>query len=137
MKLKSVTTFYAIAIHAWHGAAAFSLFPIEDVNLKSTVGSRRVFVSNVALTVVGGTAVARPGPAHAATTKEIITTTSGIKYAVTKEPASKNPAAPLQGELSWLIRSWPIYNELAPLREQRAVPANPTRLERHRKHVLV
>jgi len=97
----SIATFFLFVLCS-AGAAAFSLSGSEKViNSDGAIGSRRVFLSTSIATVVGGTLIAgivsHPQPSYAATAKEIITTTSGIKYAITKEPANKNPAAPVNG----------------------------------------
>jgi hypothetical protein len=104
MKVTSITTVFLFVLYS-AGAAAFSLSASEKIiHSDSSVGSRRAFLSTSFATVVGGTSIAElashPQPAHAVTAKEIITTTSGIKYAITKEPANKNPAFPRNGELT-------------------------------------
>merc|ERR1719343_1137970 len=83
--------------------AAFSLTACgKSVAADSTAGSRRKFLTTSVATIVGGTPVAglvsQPQPSYAATAREIITTPSGIKYAVTKEP-SKGAVAPLKGDI--------------------------------------
>lgn len=66
-----------------------------------SVGSRRTFLSTSAAAIVGGTSIilSQPQPSFAATAKEIITTESGIKYAVTKEATAKKPVGPLKGDI--------------------------------------
>lgn len=103
MQLKSITTVFLFVLCS-AGAAAFSLFPpSENIYLVRKLRSRRVFLSKSFATVVGGTSIAglvsHPKPTYAVTAKEIISTTSGIKYAITKEPTNKNPAAPLKGDI--------------------------------------
>lgn len=103
MKVTSITTVFLFVLYS-AGAAAFSLSASEKIiHSDSSVGSRRAFLSTSFATVVGGTSIAElashPQPAHAVTAKEIITTTSGIKYAITKEPANKNPAFPRNGDI--------------------------------------
>ena len=72
-------------------AAAFSIS-------KGSESNRRSFLSTSIATVVGGTSVLlQPQQSRAATAKEIITTKSGIKYAITKEPTDKKPVAPYKG----------------------------------------
>mmetsp|Transcript_10983 Transcript_10983/g.20122 ORF Transcript_10983/g.20122 Transcript_10983/m.20122 type:complete len:200 (-) Transcript_10983:317-916(-) len=94
----------AIFLLCSSGATAFSLSGSEKAAVSdSTLGSRRGFLSTSVATIVGGTSiaalVAQPQPSYAATAKEIITTESGIKYAVTKEPTNKKPIAPLKGDI--------------------------------------
>ena len=71
----------------------------KAVASSDALGNRRSFLSTSVATIVGGTAIlSQSQPSFAATAKEIITTSSGIKYAVTKESPNKKPAAPMQGE---------------------------------------
>jgi FKBP-type peptidyl-prolyl cis-trans isomerase len=60
---------------------------------------RRAFFTNTGATVAAaiGSIVASPQSSLAG--PEIITTTSGIKYAVTKAPSDKKPVAPLKGDI--------------------------------------
>ena len=85
-------------------AAAFSLSMSGEskVATSDALASRRNFLStSVAAAVVGGTSLlSQPQSSFAATAKEIITTESGIKYAITKEPNDKKPVAPLKGEFN-------------------------------------
>ncbi|KAL7550365.1 hypothetical protein ACHAWF_013604 [Thalassiosira exigua] len=85
------------------GATAFSVTPGSESRAAVTdaSGNRRSFLSTSIATVVGGTSIlSQPRPSFAATTaKEIITTPSGIKYAVTKQPTDKKPVAPLKGDI--------------------------------------
>jgi hypothetical protein len=76
----------------------------ELVSLFDQFGSRRSFTTSSCATVVGVTSIltsrAQPSnAAAAATVKEIITTPTGIKYAITKEPSdSKKAVVPYKGE---------------------------------------
>jgi hypothetical protein len=82
-------------------AAAFTLSMRSESKAAQfgEVGCRRSFLSTACATVVGGTFVlSQSQPSYAATAKEIITTPSGIKYAVTKETSDKKPVTPLKGE---------------------------------------
>lgn len=81
--------------------AAFSLSMGSESATSGAVGvgNRRSFLSTSIATVVGGTSVLlQPQPSRAATAKEIITTKSGIKYAITKEPTDKKPVTPYKGD---------------------------------------
>ena len=82
-------------------AAAFSLSMgiVSKAAQSGNVDCRRSFLSTACATVVGGTSVlSQSQPSYAATAKEIITTPSGIKYAVIKEPSDKKPVTPYKGE---------------------------------------
>ncbi|KAL7537181.1 hypothetical protein ACHAXR_010278 [Thalassiosira sp. AJA248-18] len=79
--------------------AAFSLSASSE-SPTDAVGNRRSFLSTSIATVVGGASIlSQAQPSYAATAKEIITTPTGIKYAVTKEPTAKKPVAPLKGDI--------------------------------------
>lgn len=83
-------------------AAAFSLQTSggSKAAASDVAGDRRSFLSSSVATLVGGTAIlTSPQSSNAVTAKEIITTPSGIKYAVTKEPTSNKPVAPLSGDI--------------------------------------
>jgi hypothetical protein len=85
---------------------AFSL-SMSEYAPSGAVGAsnRRSFLSSIA-TVVGGTSVLmQPQICRAAIAKEIITTKSGIKYAITKEATDKKPTAPYKGESKSALRS--------------------------------
>jgi FKBP-type peptidyl-prolyl cis-trans isomerase len=80
-------------------AAAFSLSTGSESKApaSSAVNSRRSFLSTSVATLVGGTSIlSQAQPSFAA--PEIITLPSGIKYAVTKQPADKKPTAPYKGD---------------------------------------
>jgi hypothetical protein len=91
-------------------AAAFSLSMMgnsggESLSLFDQFGSRRSFAASSCTTIAGVTSIltSRTQPSNAAaaaaTVKEIITTPTGIKYAITKEPAdSKKAVVPYKGE---------------------------------------
>lgn len=87
---------------------AFSLSMSESAQSGAVgVSNRRSFLSTSIATVVGGTSVLmQPQISRAATAKEIITTKSGIKYAITKEATDKKPTAPYKGESKSALRSW-------------------------------
>jgi hypothetical protein len=102
---------FGVLILCSSNTAAFSLSMGSDSKATQFghVGSRRSFVSTACATVVGGTSIlSRPQPTHAATAKEIITTPTGIKYAVTKEPSDKKPVAPYKGEDSLGVHRTPL-----------------------------
>mmetsp|Transcript_33770 Transcript_33770/g.71990 ORF Transcript_33770/g.71990 Transcript_33770/m.71990 type:complete len:200 (-) Transcript_33770:333-932(-) len=85
-------------------AAAFSLSCSGNSAASDcAVGSRRGFLSSSFATIVGGASiaglVAQPQQSNAVTAKEIITTPSGIKYAVTKEAGKGKAVAPLSGDI--------------------------------------
>ena len=86
---------------------AFSLSMSESAQSGAVgVSNRRSFLSTSIATVVGGTSVLmQPQISRAATAKEIITTKSGIKYAITKEATDKKPTAPYKGESKSALRS--------------------------------
>ena len=86
---------------------AFSLSMSESAPSGAVGASnRRSFLSTSIATVVGGTSVLmQPQISRAATAKEIITTKSGIKYAITKEATDKKPTAPYKGESKSALRS--------------------------------
>jgi hypothetical protein len=79
---------------------AFSLSMSESAQSGAVgVSNRRSFLSTSIATVVGGTSVLmQPQICRAAIAKEIITTKSGIKYAITKEATDKKPTAPYKGD---------------------------------------
>eukprot|EP00571_Detonula_confervacea_P015117 CAMPEP_0172309794 /NCGR_PEP_ID=MMETSP1058-20130122/10670_1 /TAXON_ID=83371 /ORGANISM="Detonula confervacea, Strain CCMP 353" /LENGTH=197 /DNA_ID=CAMNT_0013022483 /DNA_START=48 /DNA_END=641 /DNA_ORIENTATION=+ len=92
----------ALLLLCSYDVAAFSLSMGSESKAAATdaLGSRRAFLSTSVATVVGGTAIlSQAQPSYAATAKEIITTPTGIKYAVTKEPTAKKPTAPLKGDI--------------------------------------
>ncbi|KAL3810480.1 hypothetical protein ACHAXA_010174 [Cyclostephanos tholiformis] len=92
---------FGIFILCSSNTAAFSLSMESGSKVAQFgyVGSRRSFFSTACATVVGGTSIlSRPEPSCAVTAKEIITTPSGIKYAVTKESSDKKPVAPYKGD---------------------------------------
>lgn len=94
-------------------ATAFSLSMMdnsggESLSLFDQFGSRRSFSTSSCATVVGVASIltSRTQPSNAAaaaataTVKEIITTPTGIKYAITKEPSdSKKAVIPYKGKL--------------------------------------
>jgi hypothetical protein len=81
------------------GAFSLSMGSESKAAQFGNVGSRRSFFSTACATVVGGASIlSRSEPSYAATAKEIITTPSGIKYAVTKESSDKKPVTPYKGE---------------------------------------
>ncbi|KAL3805988.1 hypothetical protein ACHAW5_005165 [Stephanodiscus triporus] len=92
---------FGLLILCGSNAAAFSLSMGSQSKAAQfgNVGSRRSFFSTACATVVGGASIlSRSEPSYAATAKEIITTPSGIKYAVTKEPSDKKPVVPYKGD---------------------------------------
>ncbi len=90
-----------LLIFCGSNVAAFSLSMGfgSKASQSGNVGCRRSFFSTTCATVVGGISIlTRSQPSYAATAKEIITTPSGIKYAVTREPSDKKSVAPYKGE---------------------------------------
>mmetsp|Transcript_17241 Transcript_17241/g.36164 ORF Transcript_17241/g.36164 Transcript_17241/m.36164 type:complete len:146 (-) Transcript_17241:623-1060(-) len=83
------------------GVFAFSMSMRGPRPSDSDLNSRRSFLSTTAasVTVASLAVAAQPQPSIAATAKEIITSPSGIKYAVTKQPTDKKPVAPLKGDI--------------------------------------
>lgn len=83
------------------GSSSTAAFSVPDGN--SALGNRRDFLSTSVATIVGGTSIAglvsQPQPSYAVTAKEIITTETGIKYAVTQESPNKKPIAPRKGDI--------------------------------------
>lgn len=85
-------------------AAAFSLSMVGGES-NAAASDRRSFLSKSVGIVAGGTSIlARPQKSLAA--PEIITTPSGIKYAVTKQSPDKKPVVPLKGETNDVRIAW-------------------------------
>mmetsp|Transcript_44532 Transcript_44532/g.93438 ORF Transcript_44532/g.93438 Transcript_44532/m.93438 type:complete len:196 (-) Transcript_44532:278-865(-) len=82
------------------GAAAFSVPGTEKAAVSAAAADRRNFLSKSFATIVGGTSVATlvSQPKLSLAAPEIITTPSGIKYAVTKDVGGKT-IAPLKGDI--------------------------------------
>ncbi len=102
--VKSVVTAIILAfssLHVNHGAFAFTMSTRGPRAIDSNLSSRRSFLSTTAASVTAASLIgaAQPQPSMAVSAKEIITTPSGIKYAVTKEPTDKKLVAPLSGDI--------------------------------------
>ena len=78
--------------------AAFSVQPGSESKATAAVNGRRSFLATSFASVVGGTSILTQLAQPSFAGPEIITTESGIKYAVTKPPTAKKPVAPLKGE---------------------------------------
>lgn len=102
--VKSVVTAIILvfsSLHVNHVAIAFTMLTRGPRAIDSNLSSRRSFLSTTAASVTAASLIgaAQPQPSMAVSAKEIITTPSGIKYAVTKEPTDKKLVAPLSGDI--------------------------------------
>ena len=95
---------YSSILSSRNGAAAFSICMNGDS--RNSIANnqpccRRSFFSTSFASVAGASIglTAQRRPSYAATAKEIITTPSGIKYAVLKEPSEKKTIVPLKGDI--------------------------------------
>ena len=81
-------------------AAVGLLFCISYTSAFSVGGEtdRRAFITNTGATVAAAIGIVA-SPQSSLAGPEIITTPSGIKYAVTKAPSDKKPIAPLKGDI--------------------------------------